>query len=38
MNIYTQAVSEQKRAANSVVIGILLNEIAPETHVSANGK
>ena len=37
MNIYTQAVSEQKRAANSVVVAILLNEIAPETHVPANG-
>ena len=37
MNIYTQAVSEQKRAANSVVVGILLNEIAPETRVPANG-
>lgn len=37
MNIYTQAVSEQKRAANSVVVGILLNEIAPENQAPANG-
>ena len=37
MNIYTQAVPEQKRAANSVVVAILLNEIAPETRVPANG-
>ena len=29
MNIYTQAVSEQKRIANSVVVGVLFNEIAP---------
>jgi integrase len=29
MNIYTQAVSEQKRAANSMVVGILLNENCP---------
>ena len=28
MNIYTQAVSEQKRAANSLVVGILFDEIA----------
>ena len=25
MNIYTQAVSEQKRVANSVVVGVLFN-------------
>ena len=31
MNIYTQAVSEQRRAANSAVAGILLNENAPES-------
>ena len=37
MNIYTQAVSEQKRAANSVVVGILLNEIASERQPPANG-
>jgi endonuclease/exonuclease/phosphatase family metal-dependent hydrolase len=30
MNIYTQAVSEQKRAANSMVVGILFSEIASE--------
>jgi integrase len=29
MNIYTQAVSEQKRIANSVVVGVLFNKIAP---------
>lgn len=29
MNIYTQAVSEQKRIANSVVVGVLFNEMAP---------
>jgi integrase len=29
MNIYTQAVAEQKRIANSVVVGALFNEIAP---------
>ncbi len=37
MNIYTQAVSEQKRAANSIVVAILLNEIASENHPPANG-
>jgi hypothetical protein len=37
MNIYTQVVSQQNRAANSVVIGILLNEIAPEHQPPANG-
>jgi integrase len=30
LNIYTQAVSEQKRAANTMVVGVLLNKIAPE--------
>ena len=30
MNIYTQAVSEQKRIANSAVVGSLCNEIASE--------
>ena len=29
MNIYTQAVSQQKRIANSLVVGVLFNEIAP---------
>lgn len=37
MNIYTQAVSEQKRAANSVVVGILFSEIASENQPPANG-
>jgi integrase len=37
LNIYTQAVSEQKRAANSMVVGILLNKIAPENQAHANG-
>jgi integrase len=35
MNIYTQAVSEQKRAANSTVVAILFNEIASQN--PANG-
>jgi integrase len=30
MNTYTQAVSEQKRAANSLVVGILFEGMAPE--------
>ncbi len=37
LNIYTQAVSEQKRTANSIVVGILLNEIAPENQIPVNG-
>ena len=37
MNIYTQAVYEQKRAANRVVVGILLNKVAPEDRARANG-
>jgi integrase len=37
MNIYTQAVSEQKRAANSMVVGVLLDEIAPENLSPTNG-
>jgi hypothetical protein len=37
MNIYTQAVSEQKRAANSMVVGILFNEIASKNQPPANG-
>ena len=37
LNTYTQAISEQKRSANSVVVGILLNENATTDHSSANG-
>jgi integrase len=37
MNIYTQAVSEQKRAANSMVVEVLLSKIAGENHPAANG-
>jgi integrase len=37
MNIYTQAVSEQKRAANSMVVGILFSKIASENQPPANG-
>jgi len=37
MNIYTQAVSEQKRSANSMEVGILFNENASTDHPSANG-
>ena len=37
MNIYTQAVSEQKRAANSMVVAILLNEIPSKNQPPANG-
>jgi integrase len=37
MNIYTQAVSEQKRAANSMVVGILFSEIASENQPPAIG-
>jgi integrase len=37
LNTYTQAISEQKRSANSVVVGILLNENAPTDRSSANG-
>jgi integrase len=37
MNTYTQAVSEQKRSANSMVVGILFNENASTDHPSANG-
>jgi len=37
MNIYTQAVLEQKRAANSMVVDILFNEIASEHQPPANG-
>ena len=37
MNTYTQAISEQKRSANSIVVGILFNENASTDHPSANG-
>ncbi len=37
MNIYTQAVSEQKRAANSLVVEVLLSKIAGDSHPAANG-
>jgi len=37
MNIYTQAVSQHKRAANSLVVGILFEGIAPERPIAANG-
>jgi integrase len=37
MNIYTQAVSEQKRTANRMVVDILLSEIASENQPPANG-
>jgi integrase len=37
MNTYTQAVSEQKRAANTIVVGILFNENASTDQPSANG-
>jgi integrase len=37
MNIYTQAVSEQKRNANSVVVRILFNEIASGGQLSLTG-
>jgi hypothetical protein len=39
MNIYTQAVSDQKRAANSKVVEMVLSgaKIAPKQRVSANG-
>jgi integrase len=37
MNIYTQAVSEQKRTANSMVVGILFGKIASENQPPANG-
>src|SRR5450631_3756098 len=37
LNTYTQAISEQKRSANSVVVGILLNENASPDQPSANG-
>jgi len=39
MNIYTQAVSDQKRAANSKVVEMVLSGVktAPKRHVSENG-
>ncbi|MGC2357080.1 MAG: tyrosine-type recombinase/integrase [Candidatus Acidiferrum sp.] len=37
MNTYTQAVSEQKRSANSMVVGILFNENASTDQPPANG-
>jgi integrase len=37
MNIYTQAVSEHKRAANSMVVEVLLNKIAGENQPAAKG-
>jgi integrase len=37
MNTYTQAISEQKRAANTIVVGILFNENASTDQLSANG-
>jgi hypothetical protein len=37
MNIYTPAVSEQKRSANSMVVGILFNENASTNQPAANG-
>jgi hypothetical protein len=37
MNVYTQAVSEQKRAANTMVVGILFNENASIDQSPANG-
>lgn len=37
LNTYTQAISEQKRAANTIVVGILFNENAVTDQPSANG-
>ena len=37
LNTYTQAISEQKRAANTIVVGSLFNENAPTDQPSANG-
>jgi hypothetical protein len=37
LNTYTQAISEQKRAANTIVVGILFNENASTDQSSANG-
>jgi hypothetical protein len=37
LNTYTQAISEQKRAANTIVVGSLFNENASTDEASANG-
>jgi integrase len=37
LNTYTQAISEQKRAVNAIVVGILFNENASMDQPSANG-
>ena len=37
LNTYTQAISEQKRAANTTVVGILFNENASTDQPAANG-
>jgi integrase len=37
LNTYTQAISEQKRAANTLVVGSLFNENASADEPSANG-
>jgi integrase len=37
LNTYTQAISGQKRGANTIVVGILFNENAPTDHPPANG-
>jgi integrase len=37
LNTYTQAISEQKRAANTIVVGSLFNENASPDQPSANG-
>jgi site-specific recombinase XerD len=37
MNIHTQAGSQHKRAANSLVVGILVEGIAPERSIAVNG-
>jgi hypothetical protein len=37
LNTYTQAISEQKRTANTIVVGILFSENASPDQLSANG-
>jgi integrase len=37
LNTYTQAISQQKRSANGLVVGILLNENASAEQPPANG-
>jgi hypothetical protein len=37
LNTYTRAISEQKRAANTTVVGILFNENASTEQPPANG-